>query len=221
MIPSDTIGLLISHYGTKDDVPYREECSIKEYLCYQSYLGALDSFNDWTRLYHAKPQPPQLVGANAAFTERMASEHKEQAHKSDLLRWNISLQEQTRLTRDLMFNVLLFPERGFLVDPEPDTTDVLTASLITSVDWKHRVVQLDNLRRLCVPETVLLLHQTLHQSGDYQQCVRLADELVDEKRQLYAVYPKHKLTEIIGKLAESSLALMNEKVDPWGYAISS
>lgn len=96
MVPQDIVGELIKIYGRRDNLPYKEECSIKEYLCYQTYLGAIDGYNDWTRLYHSKPKEPQIVGVNANFTERIASEHKENAYKLEVERWKISLNEQTR-----------------------------------------------------------------------------------------------------------------------------
>lgn len=114
-----------------------------------------------------------------------------------------------------MLHVLLFPGKGFLVDVEDnkpmdeEETDVC----------QHRKQQLDGLRKLLIPEVVLLLHNMLHSIGDYKQCVQLADELADENRQLYKVYAKHQLIEIIAKISESSMALMNAKLDPWGYTL--
>lgn len=96
MVPQEIVAELIKMYGTRDNLPYKDECSIKEYLCYQTYLGAIDGYNDWTRLYHSKPKEPQLVGANANFTERIASEHKENTYKLEVERWKIALMEQTR-----------------------------------------------------------------------------------------------------------------------------
>lgn len=121
------------------------------------------------------------------------------------------------VTRNAMIEVLKFNEKGYLVDP-----DTVNAVLEEDKEaMENRLVQLENLRKLCIPDIVLLLHNILHSSGDYKACVSLADDLVSENWQLYTVYTKHKLTEIIGKIAESSLALMNEKLDPWGYNIAT
>lgn len=122
------------------------------------------------------------------------------------------------MTREQLFGVLLFPDKGFLVDPDLDKP--VDADIDPSV-WQRRSVQLQNLRKLCIPEVVLLLHHMLHSVGDYKECVRLADELASERRKLYAVYPRHRLAEIIAKISESSLALMNEKLDPWGYSMGA
>ncbi|XP_055373682.1 nuclear pore complex protein Nup107 [Condylostylus longicornis] len=215
MIPNDSIDQTVSNCGTKEGLLRREECSIKEYLCHQTYLAAIDGFNDWMHLYHNRPKEPQSIKSNATFTEKMAMEHKEQTFRAEMARWNLNLQEQSRVTRDLLFNVLLFPDKGWLVDPD---SDKLPPEILD--EWQLREVQLENLRKLCIPEIVLLLIKVLHSTGEYADCVKLVDEIASEHRQLYKVYPKHKLAELLAKVAESSLALMNEKLDPWGYKIN-
>lgn len=115
--------------------------------------------------------------------------------------------------RDALYNILLFPEKGWLVDPDSDKEP----QQISEEIWQSRQLQIEKLRGIYIPEVVLLLHKVLHTSGDYTGCVRLADDLASENQQLYRVYTKHKLAEILAKLAESSLQLLNCKLDPWGY----
>lgn len=235
LIPQDSLTQIVNIYGSKDNFPCREDCSIKEYLSYKVYLTAIDAFNEWSRLYHNRPKEPQLVSTGANFTERMASEHKEQVYRNEVKRWSVSLEEQSKgswlflsflayiiefilififsVCRDALFNILLFPEKGWLIDP--DTPKDPTH--IPVVVWENRQVQLDKIRRICIPEIVLLLHKVLHLSEDYQGCVKLADEVASENRQIHRVYTKHKLAELLSKLAESSLELLNRKLDPWGY----
>ncbi|XP_054741570.1 nuclear pore complex protein Nup107 [Anastrepha obliqua] len=214
MVPTDSLSQIINIFGSKDNFPCREECSIKEYLSYKVYLTAIDSFSDWSRLLHNRPKEPQLVAGGANFTERIASEHKEQVYRAELKRWEANLEEQSKLTRDALFNILLFPEKGWLIDPDTPKDPVKVSEL----DWENRQIQLEKLRSICLPEVVLLLHKVLHVAGDYQGCVKLSDEIASETRQLYKVYTKHKLAELLSKLAESSLELLNKKLDPWGYA---
>lgn len=116
-----------------------------------------------------------------------------------------------------MYQVLTFPEKGYLVDP-----DTVHPMLDEDKDaMQHRAIQLEAQRKLCIPQIVLLLHNVLHSAGDYKTAVSLADELASETWQLYSVYSKQDYLEIIGKISESSLALMNEKMDPWGYTIAT
>uniref|UniRef100_A0A8D8HGI9 Nuclear pore complex protein n=1 Tax=Culex pipiens TaxID=7175 RepID=A0A8D8HGI9_CULPI len=212
VVPADTIQQIINAYGSKDDLPHKEEVSIKEYLCHQTYLAAIDGYNDWVEYYYnMKPKRPQLV-KSSNFTERIASEHREQTYRMDLERWHAQLQEQTTVTRDLLYNILLFPERGWLMDPDNGGKE---SDDLNEEDWRHRTVQMDNLRKLCIPDVVLLLHQIFTLSERFSECLQLADVIGSEQRQLYKLYSKHKLAEVMAKIAESSLALMNEKLDPF------
>lgn len=96
LLPSNVTQNIYTNFGTKDNLPAKIECSIHEYYCHMNYLAAMDSHNDWLRLYNSKPKEPQLVSSNAHFTERMASEHKEQAYQADLERWRMNVMEQTQ-----------------------------------------------------------------------------------------------------------------------------
>ncbi|XP_039951092.1 nuclear pore complex protein Nup107 [Bactrocera neohumeralis] len=213
IVPTDSLSQIINIYGSNENFPCREQCSIKEYLSYKIYLTAIESFGEWSRLLHNRPKEPNVITAGANFTERVASEHKGQVYHADLKRWEANLEEQTKLTRDALFNILLFPEKGWLIDPDTSKDPVN----INGLDWQNRQIQLEKLRSICIPEMVLLLHKVLHVSGDYQGCVKLSDEIASETRQLYKVYTKHKLAELLSKLSESSLQLLNKKLDPWGY----
>lgn len=121
------------------------------------------------------------------------------------------------MTTDALFNVLLFPEKGWLSDPfipkEPENA--------AQLHWESRLLQLEKLRSICLPEIVLLLHDVLAKSDDYPACIRLADEIADERRQLYKVYTKQKLAELLAKIADTSLQLLNCKLDPWGYPLTA
>lgn len=115
-------------------------------------------------------------------------------------------------------NRALFPsEKGLLVDP--DTINPFLDE--DKAPLENRIEQLNGIRKLCIPQLVMLLHNILHSSGDYKGAIQIVDDLVSEICQLYSVYSKHQLTEIIGKIAESSLAALNSKMDPWGYEYAS
>lgn len=124
-----------------------------------------------------------------------------------------SLTSPFAVCRDALYNIIVFPDKGWLVDPDTDKD----LQYISEDVWQNRLLQMEKLRSIYIPEVVLLLHKVLHTSGDYAGCVRLADDLASESKQLYRVYTKHKLAELLAKLAESSLELLNCKLDPWGY----
>lgn len=108
----------------------------------------------------------------------------------------------------------MFPDSGWLIDPEyaKSIDDELKDA------WHNRLVQMENLRKLCIPEIIMLLHTVLHSANQFNECLKLADEIASERRQLYKVFPQYKLNELLSKLVESSLAALNAKQDPWGYS---
>lgn len=220
MVPADIVQQLVSLYGSVDNIPPREECCLKEYLCYKAYLSGVDSFVEWNRLQQNRPKKPQTSHAASSqdnFTERMASERKEQAHRSEVVRWEHKVKEQAKQTIELLYNVLMFPDKGWLVDP-------FIAKLpenAVQLNWDHRLLQMEKLRSICIPEIALFLNEVMFKSGDFAGCVRLADEISSDNRQLYKVYTKHKLAELLAKIADASLELLNSKLDPWGYPITT
>jgi nuclear pore complex protein Nup107 len=215
MIPPDSIQILVQFHGGKNNLPAQAECAICEHLCHQTYIGAIDGYNDWIEFFHnKKPKPPTAVqGRN--FTEKVASEHQEQIYQQDLARWKVTLKETTKITKGLLYNVLLFPEKGWLVDPEDIQPEFTSESDVNA--WENRKIQMENLRKLHIPDIVLLLHKVLTLAEDHQECIRLCDELAAEQNQLYSVFSKHKMSELLAKIADSSLALMNQKLDSFGY----
>lgn len=96
IVPADSYALVIDFYGSMDKLPYKERCTIKEYLSYKIYLAAVDSFADWHRLHVNKPKEPEATKTKVNFTEKMATQHKEQSYVADLNRWKMNMEEQTK-----------------------------------------------------------------------------------------------------------------------------
>lgn len=94
-IPQNLMQRIQDRYGSKEHIPAKVECSLSEYACYVLYIDALDSYNDWTRLYHNKPKEPETLNPNAPFTERMANEHQHKTYLSEMECWRINLLERT------------------------------------------------------------------------------------------------------------------------------
>lgn len=116
----------------------------------------------------------------------------------------------------MFYNVLDFPGNGWLVDAVDPPKDLNEEE---QKEWTLREQQMDNLRKVCIPNVVLLLHTVMHSVGEYQECVMLANVIMTDKNKFHKVYSKHKLSELLNKIAESSLALLDQKKDAWGYPI--
>ncbi|XP_026468437.1 nuclear pore complex protein Nup107 [Ctenocephalides felis] len=199
-------------------LPLKDQCSVREYFCLKAYLESQDVFNDWFQhFHHGKPHPPSPLQSEPTFTEKVAMDHKKKQYEAELDRWSIALQHQTECIKKMFYNVLDFPGNGWLVDPvdPPEYTDEEEEQ-----EWTLRKQQMENLRKVCIPNIVLLLHTVMHNVGEYQECVMLANTIMSDKNKFHEIYSKHKLSELLTKIAESSLALLNQKKDAWGYPIS-
>lgn len=220
MIPNDTIQMLMQFYGGKNKLPVKVECSIREYLCHQTYLASIDGYNEWVEFFYNK-KPKQPIDAKDStqgknFTEKAALEHQELIYQQDLARWKTVLKEQTNSTRELFLNVILFPDKGWLMDGDDFQIEFSSDDEITA--WENRKIQMENLRKLHIPDLVALLHKILTLTDEHRQCLLLCDTIANEQNQLYQIFSKHKLSELLEKMAESSLALLNEKLDPFGFS---
>ncbi|KAB0395945.1 hypothetical protein E2I00_009312 [Balaenoptera physalus] len=85
----------------------------------------------------------------------------------------------------------------------------------------ERTYQMVLLRKLCLPMLCFLLHTILHSTGQYQECLQLADMVSSERHKLYLVFSKEELRKLLQKLRESSLMLLDQGLDPLGYEIQS
>ena len=83
----------------------------------------------------------------------------------------------------MLFNVLLFPDGGWLV------FDSKTASneVPSTPEDELREHQLEKLRELCIPKITLLLHSVMSEMNEHADCIQLADILASEQHQLYKV----------------------------------
>ncbi|XP_044748936.1 nuclear pore complex protein Nup107 [Coccinella septempunctata] len=165
---------------------------LKEHMSYKVYLEAHEGFNEWFQKYKSKPQLPEAVPESAPFTEKVAYQHRMAQYKTECERWKITTEHLAKVAKALLYNVLLFPD-GWLT---------------TNADWEY-------LRSICIPEVILLLYTVLSKSGLHQECVQLADIIASEKHQLYKVFSKEKLGELLLNLCESSVILLNGKQNPW------
>ncbi|XP_075228715.1 nuclear pore complex protein Nup107 [Lycorma delicatula] len=217
-IPSDSIELIASqcHIESRmqtdehdyQNMPVKVAASIREYLCHKAYLDAQEGFSDWFHHYHnARPVVPVKPGGSATFTEKVAYDHRMVQYNGELERWKAAMAHQTKCVKAQLYNVLVFPDGGWMVDAEAED--------------QLRQQQMKSLRNLCLPKVILLLHTVLQSSGEYGECMKLADLVVSEQYELYKVYSRQQLGELLTKLSETSLSLLDNKKDPWGYAISS
>ncbi|KAI4486930.1 hypothetical protein M0802_012187 [Mischocyttarus mexicanus] len=202
-----------------DNLSKKASSTIREFLCYKTYLDAQEGFSEWfSHFHHGKPTPLDDLSTYATFTEKVAYDHKKAQYNTELDRWKSTMQHHTKAVKQLLFNVLLFPDGGWLVDTNNNSNEVDNDSNEPSIQEEVlREHQLKKLRELCIPKIALLLHTVMSEMNEHADCIQLADILACEQYQLFEVFPKGRLREIFKKICESSLILMDQKKDPWGY----
>jgi nuclear pore complex protein Nup107 len=82
--------------------------------------------------------------------------------------------------KQLLFNVLLFPDGGWLVDSRSNDEPCTPENEL-------REHQMEKLRELCIPKVTLLLHSVMSEMNEHAGCIQLADILASEQYQLYKV----------------------------------
>ncbi|KAM4678200.1 nuclear pore complex protein Nup107 [Discoglossus pictus] len=209
-IPQDSIAEIYSQWeeqGMDSALPAEDDNAIREHLCIRAYLEAHDAFNEWFKQMNSAPQKPTLIG-QASFTEKVAHEHKEKKYEMDYGIWKNHLDALTADVKEKIYNVLLFVDGGWMVDVREDVEED-----------PERTHQMILLRSLCLPMMCFLLHTVLHNTKQYQDCLRLADVVSSERQKLYVVFSKSELKNLLQKLRESSLMLLDQQLDPLGYEI--
>ncbi|GAB1295600.1 Nuclear pore complex protein [Apodemus speciosus] len=211
-IPQDSIAEIYNQWeeqGMESPLPAEDDNAIREHLCIRAYLEAHETFNEWFKHMNSAPQKPTLL-SQATFTEKVAYEHKEKKYEMDHNIWKGHLDALTADVKEKMYNVLLFVDGGWMVDVREDAEDD-----------PERTHQMALLRKLCLPMLCFLLHTILHSTGQYQECLQLADMVSSERHKLYLVFSKEELRKLLQKLRESSLMLLDQGLDPLGYEIQS
>ena len=88
----------------------------------------------------------------------------------------------------------------------------------TDSEEVERQSQMSSLRRSLMPRSVALLHSLLHTTGQFAKSVALADLVASDQHAIYTAFSSGDIQELLTKIRESSLAVMDQGKDPWGYS---
>jgi nuclear pore complex protein Nup107 len=119
--------------------------------------------------------------------------------------WKEMVKQQGKLTTDKIENVLLFPN-GWMTDTREEAfkDDI-------------RAQQLDQLRKQYIPHLVFIAHSVHHSSNNLVECMKIADIVADERNAIYKTFSRELMMDLLKKLRETSIAILNESTDPLGY----
>jgi len=223
-MPEDSIPTINAHCrsagegeegeGEEGELNATQSNAVAEYLCWQLYFRAKEAFSDWFEHFHkGKPVQPQLPD-NPSFTERAAHGERTKQYAVDLERWQSNQEHQSREACDRLYAAITF-SGGWLVDQhgEKEGEDGEQEA------DQQRSLEIDYLRKLCLPQLVLLLHSVLHNTGQFKRALQIADLIAAEDHCLYQVYVQDNMRELLAKLNQSSLEAMaaaGANLDAWG-----
>ncbi|XP_031573493.1 nuclear pore complex protein Nup107-like [Actinia tenebrosa] len=208
-IPAGSIDVIYKQWQMRagsSALPAEDDNAIREYLCIKAYLDAHDAFNDWFQHFHHGAPKKLSSETYSNFSEKVALEQRQKQYEVDRERWQNSLEIHSKATVERLYNVLLFPDGGWMFDQRMDGESDATRSQ-----------QLELLRQLCLPLICFLLHTVHHSTGQYKQCLQLADIIASEQYELYKVFRKDELQRFLTLLRETSLAVLENSMDPLGY----
>lgn len=191
---------------------------LREHLCLKAYLEALEGFATWYRHFiSGQPKDVEPLASDASFSDKVLHEQRCEQVEQQKARWLNAVSHQAKHTKNLLYNVLLFPG-GWLQD-ENDST---TSQKFNEDEKQERTKQLETLRRLCIPEIVILILKILQSNEDienHKEAVKLSNLIAGENRCLYKAFTKSKLMEVLERIKESSLLLIEKGRDMFGYEI--
>lgn len=192
---------------------------LREHLCLKAYLDGLEGYATWYRHFiSGQPKDVEPLPVDATFSDKVHYEQRCAQVEQQKARWSNAVLHQSKHAKNLLYNILLFPG-GWLQD-ESDSVASENFSENENVD---RTKQLETLRRLCIPEVVILILKILQSSDDinsHKEAVKLSTILAGENRCLYKVFTKSKLMEILERIKESSLFLIEKGRDMFGFEIN-
>ncbi|XP_077355682.1 nuclear pore complex protein Nup107 [Festucalex cinctus] len=209
-VPADFLREICSDwlgFNHMSPLPAEDQNAIREHLCIRAYLEAHEAFIDWFSHSSAVPQKP-TPAPEVKFTEQVANEMREKEYQAALSAWSGRLDVLTQDVKERIYNVLLFVNGGWMVDNVQD-----------SEQGAERSRQMSALRSLCLPLLSFLLLSVLQSSSRHQEALQLADIISSDRYGLYQVFSKEELRRFLQKLRESSLALLDQGLDPLGYEL--
>jgi len=188
--------------------------AVREHLALQTFLTAMEAFNDWFDHFHRGQPVKPVLGPNPSFTERVAHEQRERVFQGEVERWRGGQMVQSRQAEEKIRAILTFPG-GWLMEEEEGDETMDTREV--GDDETERVEQMTELRSKLLPRTVTLLHSLLHSTAQFGKCVALADLVAGEQHGIYQAFTSQGVKELLGKIRESGLAGMEQGKDPWGF----
>lgn len=169
-----------------DQITPKQRLVIKECLCWSAYFCAKASFDRWFEHFNKeKPQVP-VSRHSQHLTKQVTQEKQTLQYNISLDQWKATQESLAKEASDKLMAVVTFSD-GWMAEPEGD-------------------LELTYLRKLCIPELILLLHTVLHTTQSYKQAMQLADVVASEVHGLYECFHKENMRIFLNKIKQSAVA---------------
>ena len=153
-LPTDTLSTILDQQN--QDLKLTQNI-IREHLCLKTYLESYQHYQQWQSHYYTN-QPQELrttVVNQTNYNELLHHNKKLEQHVDKYFMWNENNKIFSQKAIASMMKVLTYPN-GWLV---------MESNAIS----QEYILQLDSLRRICIPETFFLLHSMLFQLNLYKE----------------------------------------------------
>lgn len=223
-LPDDTGAVINTHWRVAGadghQLTRAASTAVRELLCVRALLLALQSYDDWSEQFHRRPKsPPQIAAGDAAsFAESIAHEQRVREFEVAELRWRSAHEALTQTASQRLYNVLLFPDGGWMSDQDDDD-EGNGEELSDAVAGEDRLRQMEALRRIYLPQCVFVLQTVLRATGRHCECLQLADVIASERHRIYRHFSGQDLRSFLRGLRDICLPLLDTKHDALGYRL--
>jgi len=196
--------------------------TIAEHVMLKDYLTILNLHNTWIDHFHSRPESPASAITTTPSTPhlrggRLPTSNRETPysalldHKMQMTEyienerwWKGQFDQLTRKLTDAAYKVLLWPT-GWLTGAK------------NAIEGE-REVELEEIRKRCIPEVVLTLHSVFMKMERYTDSLGLVTLVMDPHTQLYACFKVEELQQLLRLVRQSYIKYLEiqktVKLDP-------
>jgi len=196
-LPTDSVALVKQSWAYHKKKSW-EANAVREHLSLSAFLSAVASYDGWAHIFYKKPVPPPPLHQGSQPSQEIAWVQLQGEYQEAHLQWKEKAVKKADEALSRLSAVLSFP-CGWLKD-ESGILPSDTPSAVT------RAREMEELRRASIPQVFLLSHTVLHETCQYQECMKLANLVADEGASLYKDFSAEELRGLLSLLAKSAMA---------------
>lgn len=189
-IPNNAADTLVQNFEDVD-LPVKQGLILKEYMSWSAYFSAKAAFDRWWQHYNKdKPKKPVSDSDGQHLTKQVTLEKQTKQYQINLEQWKVTQEALAKEAQEKIMAVLTFTD-GWMGQPEDDEA-------------------LNYLRKLCIPEFVLLLHTVLHTTQQFKDAMGVADIVADENYGLYECFHRENMRMFLNKIKQSAVCNLEQ-----------